>query len=473
MRYDSLGTARPTGNLASVGRILSPGLETRLAKRPMSERHLPPDELFFDWTRYGRHTFDAPTGRITVNDETLRDGLQSPSVIDPPIEAKVRIVHLMEALGIEHASFGIPASGPRPRETATRLCQEVDAQRLSLRPNLGGRTVAADAEAIVEVAQQTGLAIEACLFLGSSPIRQYAEAWNLDEMVRLTRSSVGRAAREGLAVTYITEDTVRSSPEHLRTLITAAVEAGATRVCLCDTVGSALPAATRNLVEWVRSLLDEIGPDVGIDWHGHRDRGLGLANTLAAMESGATRLHGTALGVGERVGNASTEEILVNLRLLGLRDHDLGRLGEYVEAVAEALGLEVPSMHPLVGRDAFRTATGVHAAAVMKARDRGADWLADRIYSGVPASWLGRRQEIEIGPLSGSSNVAWFLRARGLPEDPVVIDAVLASAKASRRVLTEAEVTAAIESCGRDARPGTGSEPGSHSDTDSMPEAER
>jgi 2-isopropylmalate synthase len=247
---------------------------------------------------------------------------------------------------------------------------------------------------------------------------------------------------EGLEVMYVTEDTIRAAPDDLRQLFEAAIQAGASRLCLCDTVGAAVPWAVGNLVSWTRSVLEELGVSdrVGIDWHGHRDRGLDLANTLAALEAGATRVHGTALGVGERVGNTPIEQLLVNLRLLGWRDDDLSVLPEYVETVAEAVGVPIPVNAPIVGRDAFRTATGVHAAAVIKAKKKGADWLADRIYSGVPASWIGREQEIVIGHMSGASNVVFWLQSRGLPSELEVVQAVLARAKKSEELLTEEEV---------------------------------
>jgi 2-isopropylmalate synthase len=403
-----------------------------------------PERLIFDWAEFGPARFRAP-GPVAVNDETLRDGLQSPSVVDPPIAAKIEIVHQMAGLAIECASMGIPAAGPRHREDALRLCREIADAGLAVRPNLGGRTVIGDVEAIVDIAQATGQEVEACLFIGSSPIRQLAEAWDLEGMLRDTREAVGFAVARGLPVTYITEDTVRSTPDQLALLLAAAVEAGATRVCLCDTAGSAMPQGVSNLVGWVRDLL---GDAVEIDWHGHRDRGLGLANTLAAIEAGATRVHGTVLGIGERVGNTATEQILVNLQLLGLADRDLTGLPALVDTVAAALGVEIPASTAIVGRDAFRTATGVHAAALVKALQLGRPELVDRIYSGVPAGWLGRRQEIEIGPLSGAANVVHFLRAHDLPEHPGLIADVLATAKASQRILREPEVLAVVARAG-------------------------
>ncbi|MCL7980688.1 MAG: LeuA family protein [marine benthic group bacterium] len=399
------------------------------------------DHLIYDWAV---HSGPGPTrpAAAMLDDETLRDGLQSPSVIDPSLDVKVRLLHLMNRLGIETADVGLPGSGPRQREAVEALCREIADNDLRIRANCAARTMIVDIQPIADVVQKTGVPIEACVFIGSSPIRQYAEEWELSRILRFTREAVEFAVGEGLEVMYVTEDTIRAAPDDLRQLFEAAIDAGASRLCLCDTVGAAVPWAVGNLVSWTRSVLEELGVSdrIGIDWHGHRDRGLDLANTLAALEAGATRVHGTALGVGERVGNTPIEQLLVNLRLLGWRDDDLSVLPEYVETVAEAVGVPIPVNAPIVGRDAFRTATGVHAAAVIKAKKKGADWLADRIYSGVPASWIGREQEIVIGHMSGASNVVYWLQSRGLPSELEIVQAVLARAKKAEELLTEEEV---------------------------------
>jgi len=406
----------------------------------------PEDRLIYDWAAAGA-VVPRPD-QAMLDDETLRDGLQSPSVTDPPVELKVEILHLMNDLGIETANVGLPGAGPRQRTAVERLCREIADQRLRIRANCAGRTVVADIQPMADIVQKTGVPIEACVFIGSSPIRQYAEEWGIDHILRHTEEAVRFAVGENLDVMYVTEDTIRSDPGDLRPLLTAAVHAGAKRVCLCDTVGAAVPQGARNLVAWVQALLAELGVAgrVGIDWHGHRDRGLDVANTLAALEAGATRVHGTALGTGERVGNTPMEQLLVNLKLLGWRNDDLTRLAEYSAAVSRAVGIPIPANWPIVGRDAFRTATGVHAAAVVKAQRKGADWLADRIYSGVPASWVGRAQEIEVGHMSGGSNVLHYLRARSLPTDQAVVDAVMAAAKRSERLLTEHEILEVVRS---------------------------
>jgi 2-isopropylmalate synthase len=404
------------------------------------------NDLIFDWTEMGPRRVKWP-GHVMIDDETLRDGLQSPSVADPPAEAKVRILHLMESLGIETADVGLPGAGARQRAAVLALCREISGQRMKIRPNCAARTLKVDIEPIAQVSQLAGISIEACLFIGSSPIRQYAEEWDLSQILRHSREAIAFAVREGLEVMYVTEDTVRSSPDDLRVLLTAAVEAGAKRLCLCDTCGAATPDAVFNLVSWVRQLLAELkAAEIGIDWHGHRDRGLDLANSLAAIEAGATRIHATALGIGERVGNTPTEQLLVNLKLLGLRKDDLARLPEYIQLVAQATRVAVPFNAPVVGRDAFRTATGVHAAAVVKAQKKGHRWLADRVYSGVPAGWIGRTQEIEIGPMSGNSNVQHYLSARGIEPAPDLNRAIIEHAKRSARLLTEQEVLEIVRS---------------------------
>ena len=397
-------------------------------------------ELIHDWNRAGGEELEPARGRVELDDETLRDGLQSPSVRSPAIGDKLRILHLIAELGIESADLGLPGAGPHVVRDVTRLAREIGEQRLPIEPNCAARTVAQDIQPIVEIADRTGVAIEVSCFLGSSPIRQYTEAWEMDKLLELTENAVGLAARAGLPVMYVTEDTTRARPEDLRRLYTAAVEAGARRVCIADTVGHATPQGARNLVRFIREVVDATGEEVGVDWHGHDDRGLAVINSLAAAAAGADRLHGTAIGIGERVGNTPIDQLLVNMQLMGWIDRDLSRLDEYCQLVSACTDVPVPANYPVVGRDAFRTATGVHAAAIIKARDKGDDWLADRIYSGVPASLVGRRQEIEVGPMSGLSNVRCWLSDRGIEPDEELVQAIFARSKQASSTLEEEEI---------------------------------
>ena len=402
-------------------------------------------ELIYDWNTRSP-SFEWGLSRVELNDETLRDGLQSPSVTDPSIEDKKALLHLMADLGIAAANIGLPGAGPRTRADTLALAREIVSAKLPISANCAARTLATDIEPIARIAQASGLAIEAATFIGSSPIRQYAEDWTLEKMVKVSEDAVKFAISEGLSLMFVTEDTTRANPETLRALYGAAIACGARRICLADTVGHATPDGVRALVRFVREeIIAPTGIAVKMDWHGHRDRGNGLANCFAAIEAGVDRVHGTALGIGERVGNAEMDLLLVNLRLLGAHHHDLSKLPEYTALASRALGIAIPPTYPVVGEDAFRTATGVHAAAIAKAHKKGDAWLADRIYSGVPAGDFGLSQRIDVGHVSGISNVRSWLDAHGLDgSDDALCRHILDAAKRATRTLRDDELTALV-----------------------------
>jgi 2-isopropylmalate synthase len=299
-----------------------------------------------------------------------------------------------------------------------------------------------DIKPVVEISQKAGIPIEVCAFIGSSQIRQYAEDWSLEMMLRSTREALTFCRDHNLPVMYVTEDTTRAHPETLKALYSTAIELGAQRLCICDTVGYSTPQGTWAVVEFVRDLAASLNPDVKIDWHGHRDRDLGIANDLAAIKAGANRIHGTALGIGERAGNAPMDLLLVNCKLEGWIDNDLTHLHEYVRVAAKAVGVEIPHNYPVLGSDAFETGTGVHAAAVIKAYKKGDVDLADAVYSGVPAHLVGREQNIRIGPMSGRSNATWVLERLGIEPTDERVQKILEAGKNSKRLLTEDQVRA-------------------------------
>ena len=392
--------------------------------------------LIHDWNRT-----DSPRpATVLLNDETLRDGLQSPSVRCPTIEEKLTILHLIDRLGIETADIGLPGAGPHVVRDVERLAREIADQRLMVAANCAARTVIADIRPIAEISQRAGIPIECCTFIGSSPLRQYAEGWTLDQLLKLTEEAITFAVGEGLPVMYVTEDTTRADPDTLRALYSTAIRAGARRVCVSDTVGHATPHGAAAVVRFIASVVKECGGGVGIDWHGHRDRDFAIVNTLAALDAGATRLHGTGIGIGERVGNTPMELLLVNLVLMGYLERDLSALGEYCDTVSAATGVPIPANYPVVGRDAFRTATGVHAAAVIKAFKKNDLALIDAVYSAVPASMIGREQQIDIGPMSGRSNVIFWLERHGYAATEQLVDRIFARAKRSNAVLTQEEI---------------------------------
>src|SRR5215208_5516293 len=404
-------------------------------------------DLIYDWNSVEKVAPLSPRKRVQFLDETLRDGIQSPSVTDPSIEHKLQLVELANELGIETMDIGLPGAGRRAIEDVTTIAQHIRDAKLKVKASCAARTHQNDVQAIIDISQAVGIEIEVLCFIGSSPIRQYAEDWDIARMMQLSADAIDLGRRYNLPVAYVTEDTTRSRPEVLTKLFSNAVEHGAHRLIVCDTVGHATPDGIRNLLKFTRHVLDGAGrPEVGIDWHGHNDRGLGVVNSIFAIEYGADRIHGTALGIGERVGNAALDQILLNLKLLGeLPEHDLTKLVLWCKVVSQATRVPIHPQYPLVGSDAFRTATGVHAAAIIKAEKKGDAWLADRIYSGVPAGTFGKEQEIEIGHYSGESNVVYWLKKRGYEPTKELVAAVLGAAKRGNRVLTNDEIIAVIK----------------------------
>jgi 2-isopropylmalate synthase len=402
-------------------------------------------ELIHDWNTYAERDIPADRSTVMLNDETLRDGLQNPSVRDPSIGEKIEILHLMDALGIDLVNIGLPAAGPRAFDDTVALAREIIGSRMRIRPNIGGRTHKNDIQAMIDVCERVGQPLESAMFLGSSPIRRLVEDWTVEHLQRTTEEAVRFAVSAGLPVMYVTEDTVRTDPATIVALYSTAIRAGARAIVLCDTVGHATPKGAYNLVKFViENVVRPSGRKIRVDWHGHNDRGLGVANSLAAIAAGADQVHAVALALGERVGNTPMEAMLVNLRLLGLIDRDLSRLKEYSELVARATNTAIPANYPIVGRDAFRTQTGVHAAAIAKAYKKGDVELANAIYSGVPAHLFGLEQIIEIGPMSGRSNIVFWLEKHRIPSSDALIDRIFGAAKQSHHVLTEDEILALI-----------------------------
>ena len=402
-------------------------------------------DLIYDWNHAPALPV-TPRGPVQLNDESLRDGLQSPSVRDPSIPEKIEILHLMDSLGIDSLDLGLPGAGPRARADVEALAREIANSRLKIKGNCAARTHQNDIRPIAEIVERTGVPIEAATFIGSSPIRRYTEDWTDDFLLRTTETAVKYARSLGLEVMYVTEDTSRCDPETIKRLYSTAISAGARAIVVCDTCGHSTPMGVHALVRFVlEEVVKPSGEKIRVDWHGHCDRGLAVANSLAALAAGADCVHACAIGIGERVGNTQMDLMLVNLKLMGVPpwdQQDLTRLKDYCLAVSRATGVPIPKNYPVMGEDAFRTATGVHAAAVIKALKKNDIELANTVYSGVPSHFFGLQQEIEIGPMSGKSNILFWLERRGLPAPPEAVDRIFERAKQSNHVLTEQEILA-------------------------------
>jgi 2-isopropylmalate synthase len=400
-------------------------------------------ELIYDWNRTDAAKL-RPTGRVLLNDETLRDGLQSPSVRDPAIAEKIQILHLMEALGIDSLDMGLPGAGARAFADCEALAHEIVQHKMKIRANCAARTHENDIRPIANIVQRSGLNIQAATFIGSSPIRRYTEGWTDDFLLETTEKAVKYTVSLGLDSMYVTEDTSRCDPAMVKRLYATAINCGARAIVICDTAGHATPMGAFALVRFVlEEVVKPSGEKIRVDWHGHCDRGLAIANSMAALIAGAECVHACALGIGERVGNTQMDQMLVNLKLMGVppwAEQDLTKLKEYCQAVSQATGVPIPANYPVVGEDAFRTATGVHAAAVIKAYKKKDIELANAVYSGVPSQMFGLEQIIDIGPMSGKSNILFWLERHGVPATDEIVERIYQRAKASNHTLTEPEI---------------------------------
>jgi 2-isopropylmalate synthase len=392
--------------------------------------------LIHDWNADGTR----PRRVLEFVDETLRDGLQCPSVTDPSIEEKVEILRLMVALGIQAVDIGLPGAGGVVNHHVEKLLRVIRDEKLPIEANCAARTVVRDIAPVAEIQQRVGHPLAVSMFIGSSAIRQYAEDWSLDKMIQTSREALAFAQKEKIPISYVTEDTTRAHPATIEKLYGMAMDYGAKRLIVCDTVGHVTPSGVKRLIAFVQKLVAKKKSKAKLEWHGHMDRGLGIVNSIAAFEAGVDRVHGTGLGIGERAGNTPLDLLLVNLKLMGWIDNDLSRLGEYCNKIAEACEVAIPYNYPVFGKDAFETGTGVHASAVIKAMRKGDAWLANRVYSGVPSDLFGLSQKIAIGPMSGRSNVEYWLDERKIPKSEALIEAILARAKSSRRLLTEPQL---------------------------------
>lgn len=408
-------------------------------------------KLIFDWNvidyEIKRNPADHPHG-VWFDDETLRDGLQSPSARNPTIPEKTELLSYMERLGIQKVDLGLPGAGPFHREHINAMLSHIIDNEYQIRPGAAVRTLMQDIEPLVEMQEKHGIQIQASAFLGTSPIRQYTEGWTMEKLISTMEKAVSYAVENDVPVMFVTEDTTRSNPEDVKAIYQRAMELGVRRLCVCDTCGHVTPNGVTQLLSFIDEEVIKDGGfnrrDIEVNWHGHQDRGLGVANNLAAVDAGADVIHGTALGVGERAGNAPIDQTLVNLSLMGIINNDLSLLNEYVMKANEYITVPLPRNYPVFGKDAFETGTGVHASAVIKAIKKGDTWLADRVYSGVPAADFGLEQVIRIGHMSGRSNIIYWLESRGITASDELVAHLFEVAKSQPRNMEDDEIFAAI-----------------------------
>lgn len=408
--------------------------------------------LIYDWNAIDYEINRNPANHpheVWFDDETLRDGLQSPSARNPTIEQKIELLTFMENLGIQKVDLGLPGAGPFHVEHIDAMLSHITENDFKIRPGAAVRTLMHDIEPLVQLQEKHGIPVQASAFLGTSPIRQYTEGWTIEKLISTMEKAVSYAVENDVPVMFVTEDTTRSKPEDIKLIYQRAMELGARSLCVCDTCGHVTPNGVKKLLQFIdEEVIKDSGfkrSEIEVNWHGHQDRGLGVANNIAAVEAGADVIHGTALGVGERAGNAPIDLTLVNLKLLGVIDNDLTQLNDYVKKANEYIEVPLPRNYPVFGTDAFETGTGVHASAVIKAMRKGDDWLADRVYSGVPAGDFGLKQVIRIGHMAGRSNIIWWLEQNGYEVSDDLVAHIFEVAKSQRRNMLDSEVKKEVD----------------------------
>ncbi|MFI9422205.1 LeuA family protein [Streptomyces achromogenes] len=393
-------------------------------------------DILFTWNER------LPAGTsVEIEDDTLRDGLQASFIRKPTVEEKAELFRMSAGIGARHAVVGFPASSPAEFSDSRRLLSVIRDDGLPLMPWFLGRAVREDLEPMLRLRDHFGADVGAAFFIGTSPIRRHVEKWDMAQIMERITGTMEYLEKVGLPFSFSVEDASRTPPDELRDMVELAVRYSAYSIAVCDTVGESTPAGVHRLVGFVKSLIKDRGSHVKILWHGHNDRGLGLANSIAAVEAGADIVGGAFLGIGERSGNTALEQVIMYLYQNGVGNFDVKNLIPYLKKLSAATEFPIPVNMPLVGQQAFATCTGTHAAAVLKAAEIGTDF-EDYVFSSIPASELGAVQDIGVGPTSGMANATYVLRKGNMDSSEGTAEALLAHAKTQHRLMYEDEIVA-------------------------------
>lgn len=407
----------------------------------MSDLH--ESALVYDWNMTDA---DAPLARgVRVIDETLYEAVHAASAL-PDAGAISELLRCMPAIGISEVGLGALSASTLPE--IVRRARLIAEERLPLAPACVVDAVSTEVDRVAHVLDASGGRLTVTLLVQASSLQQRALGQAPDRALADLEGALEAAARCGADSALLLHDAGRAHPAPLRRIVNAALGHGVERVCLWDSAGRTSPRGAGRLVAFMRRVAAERDALIQVGWFGRNDRDLALASALEARRRGADALHATALGLGHGAGCVPIDLLLANLLLLEVIDSDLSALKQYCDLAARAFGFSIPASYPVFGGDAFRTATGVHAAAIIKARDKGDHWLADRVYSSVPAGLFGLHQIIDVGPMSGESNAVAWLRHHGFTPQPELVKRIIARAKASKATLTAEEMREEIQAFG-------------------------
>jgi len=394
------------------------------------------DVFLYDWS--------ANNGlkKCYILDDTLRDGLQSVNLVSPNIDEKILLINYMINAGIDVITLSYPAMSKITEQESLIMLKHFTSVRAKVLPDFAARTLIKDIQPIVNLQEKTGIKVQAHLFIGCSALRQHIEKWNIEFIRDRIRESLYFAQQQNLQAVLVIEDGTRTDPTMLSEIVETAILYGAKGICIADTTGYADCAATKKIIEFTKHIVNN--NEIHLEWHGHNDRGLALANALTAIAEGIEVIHATSLGLGERTGNVPFEVLMANLFLYGCLDIDMKSVYEYAKATRKFTKALIAPNHPVVGDNVFTTATGTHAAAMYKAAQTDCG-LVDYVYSSIPAHVLGRKQQFEIGRMSGIASIVGKLIEMGLPQNHTIINEILEKAKKSNAILTQNELDTIIK----------------------------
>ena len=391
-------------------------------------------KLLTDWNE--KKTFKNKS--IVIEDDTLRDGLQSALLRIPNYFEKKELVTLAHASRIKYVMLGFPGASEDAYHECRLLVQFIRDMQWPLVPRLLGRANQSDMAAICRLQEETGVPLQADFFINICALRLKVEGWNLATITQMIHQASEQLDRHGVSYSISLEDATRSDTSIIEKMLCTIVNTKAIAIVLCDTVGACLPSGVANLLRFVKKTIAAHNSHIFQWWHGHNDRGLALANALCALDHGIDGISGTFLGIGERSGNICIEQIMLHLNQYYGSAYCLDSARQYCSLLSRYTEYTMPINQPLFGNQSFTTTAGTHIRALEKAKRFGTG-AHDLLYSSVAAHDLGRQQQIMLGPMSGRSAVKSVLEQIGESYDEKKISTLFNYFKKIQKPITVQE----------------------------------
>ncbi|MFX1279673.1 MAG: LeuA family protein [Promethearchaeota archaeon] len=352
-------------------------------------------DLLIDYNEIALSNYDLPKS-IEIWDETLRDGEQSPTVY-LTLDEKIHLAKLMDEIGVKLIAVGFPAVS----ESEKKIVKTIVNENINNSTILGiARPRKDDIDACIDADLK-----EIVIFMPISPIFRKTLKQSEEQQLDQINSALHYAKDNGFKINWVSEDGTRCDFNHLKDVFNAAIEAGAERIVLGDTVGVLTPISTSYLIQRInKEVISPLKKQIPIGIHTHNDFGLAVANTITGVIEGCQYPHTCINGYGERAGNAALEEVATILERLGIKTGiDLTRLPELSEVCEKYFCKPLSQYKPIVGDYAFSHESGLHIAAIL---------AHPLTYEPINPHMVGRRRKFYLGKFSGTKSVAYALQQK-------------------------------------------------------------